>query len=48
MNILRVAMSDPMDMNAMDDISIITGCQVEPLIATARSIMVAIDRLLGL
>ena len=47
MNILRVAMSDPMDMNAMDDISIITGCQVEPLIATARSIMVAIDRLYG-
>lgn len=47
MNVLRVAMSDPMDMNAIDDISIITGCQVEPLIATARSIMVAIDRLYG-
>lgn len=47
MNILRVAMSDPMDMNAMDDISIITGCQVEPLIATARNIMMAIDRLYG-
>ena len=47
MNVLRVAMSDPMDMNAMDDISIITGCQVEPLIATARNIMMAIDRLYG-
>lgn len=47
MNVLRVAMSDPMDMNAMDDISIITGCQVEPLIATARNIMMAIDKLYG-
>lgn len=46
-NILRVAMADPMDLNAMDDISVITGCQVEPLIATARNIMVAIDKLYG-
>ena len=30
MNILRVAMADPLDLDAMDDISIITGCQVEP------------------
>ena len=44
-NILRVAMADPLDMNAMDDISIITGCQIEPLIATPRSVMVAIDRI---
>ncbi|MDE6127577.1 MAG: type II secretion system protein GspE, partial [Lachnospiraceae bacterium] len=28
MNILRVAMADPLDLDAMDDISIITGCQV--------------------
>lgn len=47
MNILRVAMADPMDMDAMDDISIITGCQVEPLLATPRSIMLAIDRFYG-
>lgn len=46
-NILRVAMADPLDMNAMDDISIITGCQIEPLIATPRSVMVAIDRIFG-
>ena len=47
MNILRVAMADPLDMNAMDDISIITGCQVEPLIATPRNVMMAIDRIFG-
>ncbi|MGN0403245.1 MAG: GspE/PulE family protein [Acetatifactor sp.] len=47
MNILRVAMADPLDMNAMDDVSIITGCQVEPLIATPRNIMMALDRIYG-
>jgi len=47
MNVLRVAMADPQDMDAMDDISIITGCQVEPLIATPRNILMAIDRLYG-
>lgn len=47
MNVLRVVMADPLDMDAMDDISIITGCQVEPLIATPRSILMAIDRLYG-
>lgn len=47
MNILRVAMADPMDMNAIDDVSIITGCQVEPLIATPRNIMMALDRIYG-
>ncbi|MCM1535869.1 MAG: Flp pilus assembly complex ATPase component TadA, partial [Clostridium sp.] len=47
MNVLRVVMADPLDMDAMDDISIITGCQVEPLIATPRNIMMAIDRIYG-
>ena len=47
MNILRVAMADPLDLDAMDDISIITGCQVEPLVATPRSVMLAIDRFYG-
>ena len=47
MNILRVVMADPLDLDAMDDVSIITGCQVEPLIATPRNIMMAIDRLYG-
>ena len=47
MNILRVAMADPLDLDAMDDISIITGCQVEPMVATPRSIMLAIDKFYG-
>ncbi len=47
MNILRVVMADPMDMDAMDDVSIITGCQVEPLIATPRNVLMAIDRIYG-
>ncbi|MBQ7780744.1 MAG: Flp pilus assembly complex ATPase component TadA [Lachnospiraceae bacterium] len=47
MNVLRVAMADPLDLDAMDDISIITGCQVEPLVATSRGIMLAIDKAYG-
>ncbi len=43
MNVLRVAMSDPMDMDAMDDINIITNLQVEPVVATLGSIMLALD-----
>lgn len=46
-NVLRVAMTDPLDMFAMDDITIITNLQVEPVIATARSIMLALDRYYG-
>ena len=47
MNVLRVAMADPLDLDAMDDVSIITGCQVEPVVSTPRSVMLAIDRLYG-
>ncbi len=47
MNVLHVAMADPMDFSAMDDISIITNLQVEPSIATQHSIMLALDRLYG-
>lgn len=47
MNVIRVAMADPMDMNAQDDISIITNLEVEPVAATNRSIMLALDRYYG-
>ena len=47
MNVVRVAMADPMDLAALDDISIITNLQVEPAIATQRSIMLALDKLFG-
>lgn len=47
MNVLRVAMSDPMNMAAMDDINIITNLQVEPVVATSRDVMLALDRYYG-
>lgn len=47
MNVLRVAMADPMDMAAIDDINIITNLQVEPVVATTGSVMLAIDRYYG-
>lgn len=46
-NILRVAMENPLDTYAQEDISIITNYQVEPVVATTRSIMLAIDKCYG-
>lgn len=45
--ILRVAMADPMDIVAMDDLCIITGCQIEPVIGTPCDIRAAIDKYYG-
>ena len=47
MNVIRVAMADPMDMAATDDINIITNLQVEPVVATPKSILMAIDKYYG-
>ncbi len=46
-NILHLAMADPMDMVAIDDISIVTDMQIEPFVASAREIMSVIDRWYG-
>lgn len=46
-NILHLAMSDPLDMEAIDDIAIVTNMQIEPYIATRREIRSAIDRNYG-
>lgn len=46
-NILHLAMADPMDMAAIDDISIVTNLQVEPYIASTRDVLAAIDRCYG-
>ena len=46
-NILRVAMSNPIDMYATDDIEIITNLQVEPVVATTKSIDIALDQYFG-
>jgi len=46
-NRLKLAMADPMDYNAQDDIAIITNFQIDPVVATNRSIMIAIDEYCG-
>ena len=43
-NILHLAMADPLDMEAIDDIAIVTNMQIEPYIATRREVAAAIDR----
>ncbi len=39
---LQVAMSDPMDSNALDDLRLYSGYQIEPLLADAEEIRIAI------
>ena len=46
-NILRVAMSNPVDMYATDDVEIITNLQVEPVVATTKGIEIALDQYFG-
>ena len=46
-NILRVAMSNPLDFLALDDIAIITNFQIEPTVATTQDIASAIDKYYG-
>ncbi len=47
MNVLRVAMADPMDMVAIDDLSMVTHLEIEPYIATSHDIMISIDKYFG-
>ena len=46
-NVLYVAMSDPMDMMALDDFGIVTNFQIEPRVAIPSQIHAAIDRAYG-
>lgn len=46
-NGLVLVMSDPLDMVAQDDISIITNCFIEPRVSTAREINAVLDRYFG-
>ena len=46
-NTLILAMSDPLDMSAQDDITIITNCMVEPRIATMAEINAVLDKYFG-
>ncbi|NLL94067.1 MAG: Flp pilus assembly complex ATPase component TadA [Clostridiales bacterium] len=47
MNTLVVAMTDPMNIYAIDDISIVTGYQIEPVLSTTSQINSKIDLIFG-
>ncbi len=46
-NILRVAMADPLDIIAVDDLSIITNMQIEIMVATPSDVDYAIEKYYG-
>lgn len=45
--VLTVAMSDPLNVFAIDDVSIYSGMEVQPVIATSKDILKAIDKYYG-
>ena len=45
--VLTLAISDPLDMHALDNIRFMTNCQVEPVLATREAIDAAIERSYG-
>ena len=47
MNTLVVAMADPMNIYAIDDISIVTGLQIEPVLSTTSQIKAKTDSIFG-
>lgn len=46
-NVLILAMSDPLDIAAQDDIAIITNCLIEPRISTTKAINAVLDKYFG-
>ena len=46
-NTLYIATANPMDLTALDDISIVTGLHVEAYVSTPTDIMSALDRYYG-
>ncbi len=46
-NILRVAMADPLDFYAMDDLTLVTNLQIEPVLATKAQIAYQVDKYFG-
>ncbi|MDI6716993.1 MAG: ATPase, T2SS/T4P/T4SS family [Actinomycetota bacterium] len=43
-NVLTLAMADPLDIIAIDDISGVSGCEINPVVSAERSIIKAIDK----
>jgi len=46
-NVLTLAMNDPLNIMALDDVRIATGMQIKPVLATNSDILSAIDRFYG-
>jgi type IV pilus assembly protein PilB len=46
-NVVSLAMTDPLDLYALDDVKASTGCEVKPLIATRSDVRNAIERYYG-
>ena len=46
-NIILMAMSDPMDLLAVDDLSMVCNRMIQPVVATPNEIMLAIDKYYG-
>lgn len=46
-NCIKVAMADPMNLGAMDDIQLITGMEVRPFYCSASQINIQLDKLYG-
>lgn len=47
LNALTVAFADPLDVLMMDNLKKMTGCDINPIVASASDIMQAIDRFYG-
>jgi len=47
-NVLTLAVTDPLNVRALDEIRLVTGFEVEPMIAVEEEVMSALDRYLGL
>ena len=47
LNVLRVAMSDPLDIVAIDDLAIVTNYQIEAVVSTPTEIIAAIEKYYG-
>ncbi|MBQ7833236.1 MAG: Flp pilus assembly complex ATPase component TadA [Lachnospiraceae bacterium] len=46
-NCIKVAMADPMNLGAMDDVQLITGMEVKPFYCSAAQINIQLDKLYG-
>ena len=47
-NVLTLAITDPLNVRALDEIRLVTGFEVEPMIAVEEEVLAALDRYLGL